>query len=249
MIAMTKSLAVNTAVLSVLLALGVARAEPLRTVESARIRLADVVATKDPELAEIDLGPSPPPGSSRLFGRSEIVSMLKARGVTRAVAMPPVVRVQSAGRRFTADELESLIEPHARGSLPAGVVLKELRVARAVLTSPRAEIGEVRMPRLPRRAGELTITASADLLHEANVVARVPVTLVLELDRQAAAPLVQKGARLDLVIARGAARISAAGVALDDADLDEVRSFRVSSTGKVLRARVESATRAVVVTP
>ena len=79
--------------------------------------------------------------------------------------------------------------------------------------------------------------------------ARVPVTLVLELSHEAAAPTLAKGARVDLVIARGATRISASGVALDDAELGEVKSFRVSSTGKVLRARLDSPTLAVVVTP
>lgn len=236
--------------LSLVLTFGVAHAEPKRVIESARVRLGDVAQTKDPELSAIDLGPAPPPGNSRLFAKRDVLRVLAAFGAeTRNVSMPSSVRIVSAGRRFTPKELEQLVDTQVRDSLPAGVSLKTLRVSRPLLASPQIEVGDVRVPRLVRRAGESTVTASVDLLHEGEVALRLPVTLIVELSEQAAAPLVRKGARVDLVIARGPARISATAVALEDADAGDVRSFRVSSTSKVLRARVESATLATVVTP
>ena len=100
-----------------------------------------------------------------------------------------------------------------------------------------------------RRPGPATLTAIVELLHDGEVVSRLPITLLVEVSERAATPLVDKGARIDLVITRGSARISAAGVALEAAEIGEVASFKVSTTQKVLRARVESATRALVVTP
>src|SRR4030095_13944317 len=114
------------------------------------------------ELADVDLGPSPPPGSSRLFARSDVVALLRSQGITRAFAMPSTVRVQSASRRFSSTELAELVGPRVRSSLPPGATIKDLRVSRAVLASPRIEVGDVRIPRLVRRTGELTITANAD---------------------------------------------------------------------------------------
>lgn len=248
---MTAMKSVRRALLAASLLLpSVATAETERLVESARVRLDDVVLVSDPELASIDLGPAPPPGSSRLFGRDEILRLLEARGGSlRGKPVPAAIRVRSAGKRFSADELEELVDSAVRAALPPGATVKELRVSRGVLTSPRIEVGTVRIPRLVRRAGPLTVTASVDLTHDGEVTERIPVTVALELDARAARSLVQKGSRVDLVIARGPARISASAVALDDVELGEVRSFRVSSTNKVLRARLESPTLAVVVTP
>lgn len=236
--------------LAALFAQNVARAEPQHLVESARLRLSDLIQTSDPELAEIDLGPAPPPGSSRLFARAEIRRILESFGTdAQRVSLPASIRILSAGRRFSPSELQSLVEPRVRAALPSGVTLKSLRAARPVLASPRIQVGEVRLPRLVRRPGEATLTASVDLLHDGVVTLRLPVTLSVEQSAEAAAPLVRKGARVDLVIARGPARISASAVALQDAELGETCSFRVSSTSKILRARVESPTLALVVTP
>lgn len=227
-----------------------AAADPTRIIEGARIRLGDLAATVNSELADVDLGPAPPAGGSRLFARDELLNTLRSQGLDLTqVRLPQSIRVTSAGRRFTPKDLRALVEPRVRAALPAGVSLNDLRVSRALLASPRLAVGHVRVPKLVRREGTLTVTASVDLTHEGSVVARLPVTLELLLSQEAAQPLVRKGSRVDLMIQRGQARISASGVALDDAELGETRSFRVSSTSKVLRARIESATLAVVVTP
>lgn len=227
-----------------------AAADPTRIIEGARIRLGDLADTSDAELADVDLGAAPPAGSSRLFARDELLNALRAQGLdVTQVRLPKSVRVTSAGRRFTPADLRALVEPRVRAALPAGVSLSDLRVSRGLLASPRLEVGHVRVPKLVRREGSLTVTASVDLIHEGSVAARVPVRLELLLSQEAAKPLVRKGSRIDLLIQRGQARISASGVALDDAELGQTRSFRVSSTNKVLRARIESPTLAVVVTP
>jgi hypothetical protein len=242
-------LAVSVALFGLLIA-PAALSESLRKIENRRVRLSDVAARVNDELRDLDLGEAPPPGGSRLFARDEVLRTLRTQGLdARGVELLPVVRVMSVARRFEASELEALLGPKLKEALPTGAVLKEIKIVRGLLASPRVEAGAVRLPKLTRRAGLVTTTATCELLHEGAVVARVPVTLTLDVDEQAMRPLIEKGARVDLVIVRGAARISASGIALGPAEAGEVALFRVNPTHKVLRARVESASRAVVVTP
>ncbi|MEN9580585.1 MAG: hypothetical protein RJA70_3594, partial [Pseudomonadota bacterium] len=69
----------------------------------------------------------------------------------------------------------------------------------------------------------------------------------LALSDQAASYDVTKGSAISLIIQRRSARISAQGYALGDADIGEVLTFRVASTGRVVKARLESAISAQVV--
>jgi flagella basal body P-ring formation protein FlgA len=227
-----------------------AAAEPLLTVDTARVQLKDVAEVSNGELGDVDLGPAPPPGGSRLFVREDLLRDLQSQGIDpRSVKVPARVRVASAARRFAPNELAEMVRQPLVAALPPAVKLEQLTVARGVLASPRISVGEVRVPKLPRRAGSTTVTAMVDLMHDDQVATRLPLTLKLEVSEQAAAALVTRGARVELVIARGAAKISASAVALEDAELGQIASFKVSSTQKVLRARVQSRGEAMVVTP
>lgn len=225
-------------------------AEPVRVIDGSRIHLSDLMEVQGEELGAVDLGPAPPPGGSRLFARADLRRELRAQGLdTARLKLPEVIRVQSASRRFSPADIDALLRARLSAALPSGVSLKELKIARGIVASPRISVGELRIPKVARRAGPATLTAVVELLLDGEVASRLPVTLLVDVSERAATPLVDKGARIDLVIARGTARISAAGVALEAAEAGEVASFKVSTTQKVLRARVESATRALVVTP
>lgn len=225
-------------------------AEPLRTIDGHRVHVGDIIEGAAPELAEVDLGPAPPPGSSRLFARDDLVRELRSQGIDPAhVKLPTLVRVQSAARRFAPSELSELIRPQLLRALPSGVALKELKLTRGIVASPRIVVGEVRVPKLARRSGSATLSAMVELLHDGDVVSRIPVTVTLLVSPAAAQPLLEKGARVELLIVRGAARIGASAVALESAERGEIASFKVSTTQKVLRARVESSNLALVVTP
>ena len=227
-----------------------AQAEPVRMIDTARIRIADVADSVSPEAAELDLGPAPPPGSSRLFAREDLLRQLQSQGLDpKAVKLPTSVRVQSLSRRFAPSELTALVRDRVVAALPPAVKLEQLSVARGIVASPKLTVGEVRMPKISRRAGSATLTAMADLMHEDQIVTRLPITVKLDVSEEATRPLIDRGARVELVITRGSAKISASAVALDSAELGEVASFKVSTTQKVLRARVLSATQALVVTP
>lgn len=229
---------------------GAALAEPIRLIDGSRVHLSDLADNLSDEFAQVDLGPAPPPGGSRLFARDDLRRELRAQGLDAArIKLPDVVRVQSASRRFAPADLDALVRARLTSALPPGVALRELKIAKGIVASPRITVGETRIPKLVRRPGPATLTATVELLRDGEVCSRLPVTLLVDVSERAAMPLVDKGARIDLVISRGSARISAAGIALEAAEAGEIASFKVSTTQKVLRARVESSTRAVVVTP
>lgn len=228
----------------------VAQAEPLRMIDSARIRIADIADSVSAETGEVDLGPAPPPGSSRLFAREDLVRQLKSQGLDpNSVKLPAAVRVQSISRRFAPNELTALVRDRVVAALPPAVKLEQLSVSRGIVASPKLTVGDVRMPKISRHVGPATLTAMADLMHEDQIVTRLPVTVKLDVSEEATRPLLDRGARVELIITRGSAKISASAVALDSAELGEVTSFKVSTTQKVLRGRVLSSTQALVVTP
>ena len=234
--------------LAVLLFASSALAQAERTIETTRILLGDIVDVSSQAASELDLGPAPPPGGSRMVTKDEILRELRAAGQNASgLKLPATVRVTSAARRLTPEQLEALLRPELERSVPASAELKALSVRRGAVLSPRAEIGRVEYPKLPKREGTFKSTAMAELTVDGEVVMRVPVSVTLELKPEAARSALERGAQVHLVIERGAARVSAVGIALTAADVGDVVQFRVQNTQKVLRARVESRTLARVV--
>lgn len=225
-----------------------ALAEPSRTLESVRIRLGEIADTSDAELAAVDLGAAPPPGSSRLISREDVLRELRLQGLEgRKLNFPSVLRVVSASRRYSPNELSALLLPEVNAALPPGVTLKELKAPRGVVTAPHVTVGRIKLPKLTRRAGAVDLTLVADLMQDGAVLTRVAFGLSIDVSEQAAAPALDKGARVDLVILTGSARISASAIALEAGDIGDVISFKVSTTQRVLRGRLESRTQAHVV--
>jgi hypothetical protein len=226
-----------------------AHAESERTIESARIHLQDVSDGYDEgELAALDLGPAPPPGSSRLLSRSEVEEQLRAAGDdAKSLRMPSALRVKSAAKRWSPDELREALTPRLMAALPAGLSFKTAKLNRAIVTSPSVTIGDAHFPKFPKRTGELTLTASVDLQQDGATVMRVPVTVVVLVSEAATRPAVSKGARVQLIIEHGPARVTALATALSDTELGALGLFRVASTQRVLRARLSSPDSALVV--
>jgi hypothetical protein len=226
-----------------------ASAEVSRTIDSSRIHLSDVSdGYDDGDLASLDLGPAPPPGNSRLLSRGEVEDQLRAAGDdAKSLRMPGVLRVQSASKRWSAAELRDAVTPSILSALPLGLKFKAIKLNRALLTSPSIKIGATHFPRFPKREGELTLTAIVDLLQDDVTVIRVPVTVVVLVTEAATRPAASKGARVNLVIQHGAARVTALAIALSDTELGALGMFRVASTQRVLRARLLSADAAEVV--
>jgi hypothetical protein len=197
---------------------------------------------------DVDLGPAPAPGNSRLLSRQEIERQLREAGQSPSlVRVPASIRVTSAAKRWTVAELETLVQPAIERALPRGARLAKLRVRKGYALSPRSEVGRVTIGKLPKREGSHQTTAMVELVADGETSVRLPVSVELELGAQASQSVLEKGAAVHLVIERGAARVSAVGVALSAGDVGDVVQFKVQNTHKVLRARIESRTTAKVV--
>ena len=95
-------------------------------------------------------------------------------------------------------------------------------------------------------AGPLTTTAMVEVLHDGAPVRRLAVQVRLNLSERAARPGVARGSIVTLVIQRGSATVSANGVALQDSEIGKTASFKVQPTGRIVQARIESASMAMV---
>jgi hypothetical protein len=234
--------------LALLCAAGVAGAEETRIVRGSQIHLSDVVASLPAETPDLELGAAPPPGSSRLIARSEIENAASKSGVSiKSLRLPPQVRVTSAAKRWSTDELVNAALPTLTSALPNGVTLKKAKTSSKALTSPGATVSGVRLPKLPRREGEHLTTATLELSNDGEIVARIPLSLTLDIGSAAAVHTITKGTRVQLMIESGPARITATAIALGDGDIGDTLQFRVATTQKILYGKVEEATLARVV--
>jgi hypothetical protein len=226
-----------------------ASAETELTIEGARIHLSEVSDGYDEgDLATLDLGPAPPPGNSRLLSRGEVEDQLRAAGDdAKSLRMPAFLRVKSAAKRWSPAQLNEAILPKLLAALPFGVKLKSAKLTRSIVTSPGVTIGNARFPKIPKHEGEMTLTATVDIMQDDMTVLRIPVNVLVQVTDAATKPAVTKGARVNLVIERGPARVTALAMALSDTELGESGLFRVSSTQRVLRARLLTTDTAQVI--
>lgn len=223
-------------------------AQESRHVDGPRLHLGDVVNGAPVEYADLDLGPSPPPGNSRLISKAELSRALALAGLeAKAVKLPSAVRVIRSARRLSAADVASGSRPLVEARLSRGARLVELRARSGVLVANTAAVISIRLPKLPARVGQVVLTATAEIGEDGAIAARVPLRVVLELGPDASRPDVARGARIDLVIEHGVASVSASAICLGDANIGDVASFKVEATKKILRARVEGTQRARVV--
>jgi Chaperone for flagella basal body P-ring formation len=238
-----------TALLAALLcATTLAHAEESRIVRGAQIHLSDLVASLPAEIPDLELGASPPPGASRLVSKSEIESIAARRGVNvRDLKLPSSLRVICAAKRWSADELVNAALPSLTEALPTGVSVKRAKTSAKAVTAPNATVSGVRLPKLPRREGEHMTTGTIELSSDGEIVARIPLSLTLDIGATAAVAAVTKGARVQLMIESGPARITAMAVAMADGEIGDTLQFRVATTHKILYGKVVEPTLARVV--
>jgi flagella basal body P-ring formation protein FlgA len=101
--------------------------------------------------------------------------------------------------------------------------------------------------RVPRRAGTHQLGAMAELVRDGEIVGRVPLSVSVTVSEAALEPTVRRGGLVTVYVEHGNARVGASASALADTDAGEVAWFKVASTGKVIKARVESRDQAKVV--
>jgi hypothetical protein len=230
-----------SALLLCLVTSAAAQAETQVLIDQGRIKLGNVLPGMPERLSNLDLGTAPPPGGSRLLTQAEIEAELSAFGENpKRFKVPDVVRVVRKARRFSPEELRDWLKPAILEALPRGVRLTQIKASRSLITSANASLGKVVLPRLPRLVGSTTITAMVEVVDDGEVLLRVPASLVVDISAQAASAAVPRGERVTLYIEKGPAHVSAVAIALQDLEIGDTGSFRIASTQRVLRARLES---------
>jgi len=225
-----------------------ASADEAHIVRGAQVHLSDIVNELPAGVPDLEIGAAPPPGSSRTIAKGEIQDAASKSGISlKAVKLPSAVRVTSAAKRWSTEDLANGALPALNQALPVGVTVKRARAISKAVTSPSASITAVRVPRLPRREGEYLTTAIIELSNDGQIVARIPFQLSLDISSSAAQPAVTKGTRVQLLIESGPARITATAIALTDGELGDTLQFRVATTQKILFGKVEEPTLARVV--
>jgi Chaperone for flagella basal body P-ring formation len=221
--------------------------EDVRTVNQGRIHLGDLVPTVPASMADIDLGPSPPPGGSRLVGRDEMIVAIRHAGAfPNTTRLPTAVRAVAASRRIASSELRAMAAEEIPKHLRSGVELKKVEDAPDVVVVPGATVRGASVSFIPYQKGESRATAVLELASDDVTVASVPLTLVVEVLEAGSHPDVKRGALVNLVIERPSMRVSAPGTAAADANVGDSVIFHVASTGRTVRARVSSRDEAVV---
>jgi len=225
----------------------IAWGEETRTLDHARMRLADLVPSVPASMADIDLGPSPPPGGSRLVGRDEmIVAIRRAGAFANTTRLPSSIRAVAASRRIPSSELTALAAVEIAKHLRPGVELKKVEDAPDVVVVPGATVQSASVSFIPYQKGENRATAMLELSSDDVTVASVPLSIVVEVLESGSHPDVRRGALVNLVIESASMRVSAPGTAAADANVGDSVIFHVAETGRTVRARVTSRDEAVV---
>jgi hypothetical protein len=217
------------------------------SIEGPIVRVSDIDPGAPPELADIELGRAPAPGASRVFVAKEIRQRVREAGADPArMNVPASVRVESPAERWKPEEVAVRADPVVRAALPQGVSLLKLDAHNTIVVPPGSTVAHVH-PVIPHAVGQHEVTVVAEVRRRDEIVGRAQLSLVVDVGDDAFAPILRKGDRITLVIDQGNARIGAGAVTLADANAGDAILCKVSSTGKVLKAKIQSRDVGVVV--
>lgn len=132
-------------------------------------------------------------------------------------------------------------------AIPKGTTIKSVRCTTTpeIPDSPSSVTIDVTKP--TRRAGLSSTSAVLTFHREANVAARVAVTLELDMSPEAATFDVPKGTPVVLVIKRGLLEITTPAVTSEGADLGDVVQVLLRPSGRALRGQIVAKDRAIAV--
>jgi hypothetical protein len=202
------------------------------------------VPSAPPELAEVDLGPAPPAGASRLYSTEELLTAARQAG--KQLLIRESVRAVRATKRWTQAEFTSFITPKLKASLPEYARVLRVEVPRSLVTVSNIELGRIEPGQLPNRRGTVQTSALFELTVEGKLVQRLSLPVVLELGERPKPAEVERGATVTLQVNLGTTRVSAQAAPLQTLAVGAVGLFRVVKTRKTLRAKLLSTTLAEV---
>ncbi len=223
-------------------------ADTAHTVERSRLRVGDVVSSASAEIAEVDLGPAPPPGGSRVVARDEVQDKIRGAGYeVGTLVIPQTVRIVSASRHITPGELNELCGSELVKVLPPGISLVKAKAPRAIVVSPGATVRGAKITRPPRQKGQFQTTATLEFQSDGEIVARAPIPVTLDVSELAAQADLPRGRRISVFIDRKGIRVSTSGTVQADANVGDIVQVQIASTGRVVKAAVKSTDEAEVI--
>jgi hypothetical protein len=99
----------------------------------------------------------------------------------------------------------------------------------------------------PKKAGSIVTTAVLVFWRDADVGARVPITIELDVPASALVSDAPKGTPVTLVVTRGLVEVTAPAVTSADADVGDVIQVLLKPSGRAMKAKLVAKDRAVIV--
>jgi len=224
-----------------------ARAEVHKVITTSRVRFGELVPDAPTEVQDLDLGPAPPAGSSRLFSANELASAARRAGTN--VAVSDSVRVVRATKRWSQLELRELVKSKLQSTLPAHARLLHVDVPQFLVSSTTAELSRVTLGQLPSRQGTVHTSAVADLTSDGRIEHRLVISVALDLGIPPKPIELPQGTLLTLVIRLGTTQVSTSATTLQPTTVGSIALVRVIKTRKTLHGKILTATMAEVVAP
>ena len=221
-----------------------AEAPAALTVTHARLTVADVVKDAPEGARDVELGPAPSPGASRVVSRDEILRSLFRAGKTAQFVIPATTRVTRASEHLASRALAELSRAAITAQLPAGVTLTHTEATSDFTAPSGTRVGQATLPRLPRIKGPFHTTANVELLHEDLRVAIIPIAVIVEISEAAAAPDLRKGAHVTVVVQRATLSVSTEATLLKDADVGDATMVMLTATSRTVKVKLTSKSHA-----
>jgi hypothetical protein len=216
-------------------------------VSHARLTVADVVKDAPETVRDVELGPAPSPGASRIVSRDEIVRSMRRAGKTAEFAMPQTTRITRASEHLPSRTLAEIARPAITATLPSGVTLTRVEATSDFTAPAGTRVGQATLPKLPKAKGPFHTTASVELMHDDVRIALIPMAVVLEISEAAAAPDVRKGAHVTVVVERATLRVSTEATVMKDSDVGDSTMVTLSATGRQVKVKIVSRSQAELV--
>ncbi|MFO0676809.1 MAG: hypothetical protein U0169_09750 [Polyangiaceae bacterium] len=144
------------------------------------------------------------------------------------------------------DALESLARKAFDDATRKGVRLTWVRGPRSVRIPAGRDDVTLDVPRLPKRVGASSVVAMLRFVRGGEDLAKIPVTLGVDVSREGALAAVPRGRVLTVTLRRGDVEIVTSAVVSQDAEVGDVVPATLRPSGKAVRIRVDSRERGTV---
>jgi hypothetical protein len=209
-------------------------------VRGPRVHTTDIFPALGPgAVVDLDLGPTPPIGATRVIDKDDIEKAFAEAKATAPKKIPAHVRISRKTRKLSANEVNRAVKTAISAQqLPRGAELIKVRGAATEVADDYDHVN-VDFPPVSRRAGPTTIQATVTFVSaEGNTpIYRTTIPLDVSLPPEAAFADITKGSPIALVVRRGLVEVSMPGVAAMDADVGGVVMVTLRPSGRVMRAR------------